>query len=118
MKEVIQEMKNGLILEGYDANDPFIKGAMTMLSMLEKRLIPDRRLVTVKRANEITGASISFFKKLLREERLTRFKIGNATYVSITEFEELANRSHEKTSKYLGRKKVLTEEQVVIKDEL
>lgn len=50
----------------------------------------EKRLVTIKKAHEITGASISFFKQLLREGKLTRYKINTATYVSLTEFEKIA----------------------------
>jgi len=50
----------------------------------------DKKLVTIKKANEETGASVSFFKQLIREGKLTRFKIHSATYVSLTEFEKLA----------------------------
>lgn len=49
-----------------------------------------KKLRTLKKANEETGASISFFKQLLREKKLTRYKIKSATYVSLAEFEKLA----------------------------
>jgi hypothetical protein len=51
----------------------------------------DKRLVTIKKAHEITGGSISFFKQLLREGKLTRYKINSATYISLVEFEKIAN---------------------------
>lgn len=49
-----------------------------------------KNLVTVKKAHEITGASISFFKQLLREKKLTKYKVNSATYLSLTEFENIA----------------------------
>lgn len=49
-----------------------------------------KNLVTVKKAHELTGASIAFFKQLIREKQLNRYKINSATYISMTEFEELA----------------------------
>ena len=49
-----------------------------------------KNLRTVKKASQETGASISFFKQLLREGMLTRYKINSATYISLTEFEALA----------------------------
>jgi hypothetical protein len=49
-----------------------------------------KNLVTVKKAHEVTGASISFFKQLLREKKLTKFKVNSATYVSLAEFEKIA----------------------------
>jgi hypothetical protein len=50
----------------------------------------DKRLVTIKKAHQETGVSPSFFKQLLREGKLTRFKINSATYVSLREFEQIA----------------------------
>jgi hypothetical protein len=50
----------------------------------------DLRLSTIKKASEITGASTSFFKQLLREQMLTRYKIHSSTYVSLKEFETIA----------------------------
>ena len=47
-------------------------------------------LITIRRAHELTGASISFFKQLLREGKLKRYKVNSATYISLTEFEQLA----------------------------
>jgi len=49
-----------------------------------------KNLRTLKKAHFETGASISYFKQLLREGKLKRYKINSATYVSLTEFEELA----------------------------
>jgi hypothetical protein len=49
-----------------------------------------KRLVTLKKAHQETGASVSYFKQLLRERRLTRFKIRSATYISLVEFENIA----------------------------
>lgn len=50
----------------------------------------DKKLRTIKRLHEECGISISFIKQLLRQGKLTRYKIGSATYVSLTEFEEIA----------------------------
>lgn len=50
----------------------------------------DKKLVTIRKAHEITGASVSFIKQLLREGRLRRYKIHSATYVSLIEFEAIA----------------------------
>ena len=49
-----------------------------------------KNLRTLKKANAETGVSISYFKQLIREGKLTRYKIHSATYVSLTEFENLA----------------------------
>lgn len=53
-------------------------------------VMEDKKLRTIKKAHLETGSSIGFFKKLLREGKLTRFKINRATYVSMTEFENIA----------------------------
>jgi len=53
----------------------------------------NKRLVTIKKASLETGASTSFFKQLIREGKLTRYKINSATYVSLLEFEHLAKPS-------------------------
>ena len=50
-------------------------------------------LRTLKRASQETGVSISFFKQLLREGNLKRYKIHSATYISLQEFEKLAQPS-------------------------
>ncbi len=49
----------------------------------------DKQLVTIKKAHEATGSSTSFFKQLLREKMLTRYKIKSATFISLTEFNQL-----------------------------
>lgn len=49
-----------------------------------------KQLRTLKKAHEETGASIAFFERLLREGKLTRYKIKSATYISLTEFESIA----------------------------
>jgi hypothetical protein len=49
------------------------------------------RLRTIKKLNQEVGISVSFIKQLLYEGKLTRYKIGSATYVSLTEFEKLAS---------------------------
>ena len=50
----------------------------------------DLRLVTVKKAYEITGLSASFFKKLIHDGKLKRHKVNTATLISLTEFEQFA----------------------------
>jgi hypothetical protein len=50
----------------------------------------ERKLVTVKMASQLTGASRSFFRQLIREHKLRKFKINTAVYVDLREFEKLA----------------------------
>jgi hypothetical protein len=50
------------------------------------------KLRTLKKAHAETGASISFFKQLLRQGKLNRFKINSATYIDLREFENLAKQ--------------------------
>ena len=52
-----------------------------------------KNLVTIKRAAELTGASRQFFKQLLREGKLKRYKVNSATYISLVEFEQLAAKA-------------------------
>ncbi len=47
-------------------------------------------LKTIKKLHEESGASISYLKQLLKEGKLKRYKINSATYISLTEFELLA----------------------------
>jgi hypothetical protein len=47
-------------------------------------------LVTLKKANQLRGVSVSFLKQLMREGQLTRFKINSATYVSLSQFDRIA----------------------------
>ena len=49
-----------------------------------------KNLRTLKQASAETGASVSFFKQLLREGHLKRYKVHSATYISLSEFERLA----------------------------
>lgn len=51
---------------------------------------PDLKLRTVKKASLETGASIAFFRQLLRERKLKKYQINSAVYVSLTEFEQIA----------------------------
>ncbi len=51
-----------------------------------------KNLRTIKKASQETGASVSFFKQLIREGLLKRYKVHSATYVSLAEFEQLAER--------------------------
>lgn len=53
-------------------------------------IVTKKQLVTIKKAHQITGASTSFFKQLLRERLIKRYKIHSATYISLVEFEALA----------------------------
>jgi len=53
-----------------------------------------RELATLKKASERTGASISFIKQLVRENKLTKYKINSATYISLTEFEQIEKPSN------------------------
>ena len=49
-----------------------------------------KNLRTIRKASQEIGASIPFLNQLLQEGVLTRFKIKSATYISLTEFEEIA----------------------------
>lgn len=53
-------------------------------------IMETKNLRTLKKAHAETGASISYFKQLIREGKLKRYKINSATYVSLNEFENLA----------------------------
>jgi hypothetical protein len=48
------------------------------------------KLATLKKAHEETGASKSFLKQLIREKKLTGYKINSALYISLTELESIA----------------------------
>lgn len=50
----------------------------------------NKNLRTIKVLHREIGISQSKTKQLLREGKLTRYKIGRNTYVSIDEFENLA----------------------------
>ena len=50
----------------------------------------ERNLRTIKKAASETGASPRFLTQLIEEGKLTRFKINTATYISLTEFEQIA----------------------------
>ena len=50
----------------------------------------EKKLVTVKQAHKLTGASESFFRKLLQSKELKTYKIHTSTYLSLVEFEQLA----------------------------
>jgi hypothetical protein len=52
--------------------------------------MPLKKLRTIKKAHEVTGTSISYLKQLLRERKLNRYKIHSATFISLREFESLA----------------------------
>lgn len=49
-----------------------------------------RAIVTIKRAAMLTGSSQSFFRKLLQDKKLKTYRIQSAVYVSLEEFEALA----------------------------
>lgn len=55
----------------------------------------EKRLVTIKKAHQETGASTSFFKQLVREQKLTGYYINSALYISLVEFEAVAKPRHE-----------------------
>jgi hypothetical protein len=50
----------------------------------------NKRLVTVKKAHQEIGSSIGFFKQLLRDGKLTKYKINSCTYLDLYEFVNLA----------------------------
>jgi hypothetical protein len=55
----------------------------------------EKQLMTIKHAAQLTGLSIGFFKKLLKDKRLTRYKIDaasdrSATFIDLLEFQRLA----------------------------
>jgi hypothetical protein len=50
----------------------------------------DLKLSTIKKLSAQTGASTSFIKQLIREGKLTRYKINSAVFVSMVEFERIA----------------------------
>jgi len=50
----------------------------------------NKRLRTLKQASQETGSSISFFKQLVREQKLTKYSVNSAVYVSLAEFEKIA----------------------------
>lgn len=52
--------------------------------------VADLKLRTVKKASIETGASLSFFRQLLREKKLKKYQINSAVYVSLSEFEQIA----------------------------
>jgi hypothetical protein len=54
----------------------------------------DKRLRTIKRLTSEVGMSSRYITKLMRQGRLTRYKVGRSTYVSLTEFEEIAKPVH------------------------
>lgn len=49
-----------------------------------------KNLRTIKKASQETGASESFLKQLIREGQLKRYKLNSATYISLAEFERIA----------------------------
>jgi hypothetical protein len=51
------------------------------------------KLRTIKKISSEVGISQSYIKQLLREKKLNRFKIGSATYVSLSELEKLASET-------------------------
>lgn len=52
----------------------------------------DKRLRTIKKAAQETGASTSFLRRLVREGKLNAYKIHSALYVSLAEFEAIATQ--------------------------
>lgn len=49
-----------------------------------------KHLRTLKAASEQLGPSISFFKKLVKEGKLRKYRIHRTAYISLAEFESLA----------------------------
>lgn len=66
-----------------------------------------KNLRTIKKAHQEIGASQSYIKQLLRLGKLTRYKIRSATYVSLTEFENLAKPAPNRISKDEPKKAIL-----------
>lgn len=94
-QEFIEEIKNELIQEGFDPKNEVIKGIFIGMNILQKKLNSEEiekglNLVTIKKANQLTGASTSFFKQLLREGKLKKYRINSAIYISLSEFEKIA----------------------------
>lgn len=52
----------------------------------------DLKLRTIKRASQEVGISTSFLKQLLREGKLQRFRVNSAVYISLAQFERLAQQ--------------------------
>jgi len=50
----------------------------------------DKRLRTIKKASAEIGASTSFLRRLVREKKLTAYRVHTALYISLAEFEALA----------------------------
>lgn len=65
---------------------------MTFVTVRQEHftVMENLNLVTLKKANQLRGVSISFLKQLMREKKLTRYKINTATYVSLVEFDRIA----------------------------
>lgn len=80
---------------------------------LKPNEMSDKRLVTIKKASSLTGASLSFFKQLIREGKLTRYRINSAIYISMVEFETLASINQTKPQ---GARDI-KEDQVIIKND-
>lgn len=49
-----------------------------------------KNLKSIKKASQEIGCSVSFIKQLIREKKLTKFRINSAVYVSLNEFEQIA----------------------------
>jgi hypothetical protein len=49
-----------------------------------------KHLRTLKAASAQVGPSISFFKKLVKQGRLRKYRIDRTAYISLVEFESLA----------------------------
>lgn len=49
-----------------------------------------KHLRTLKAASAQYGPSISFFKKLVKEGKLRKYRIYRTAYISLVEFESLA----------------------------
>jgi hypothetical protein len=49
-----------------------------------------KKLRTIKKASGETGSSPSFFKQLIRENKLTKYQINSAVFIDLQEFEKIA----------------------------
>lgn len=51
----------------------------------------DKALVTVRKASQLIGASQGFLRTLIRKKMLTKYTVNTAVYVSLREFEQIAD---------------------------
>lgn len=58
-----------------------------------------KHLRTIKKASEEIGILTSFLRKLIRDGSLTKYKIYSAVYISLVEFESLAQPAEQPPKK-------------------